>query len=173
MRKSWMNVGAALIGLLCCFEAAQACQGPVGNKPGQCAPNFTLQATDSRIFELSKQKGKVVVLNFWATWCEPCIEELPSLEKLYQNLGENVEFVSVSIDRGQPQIDAFFQNNPQAKVTFPILKDFNQNVSAKYDTFKVPETFIIDQEGKIRNKVIGIRDWQDNITVDYIQLLAQ
>lgn len=150
-----------------------ACEGKVGSDPGQCAPQVLLQSTDLRTFDLSKLKGKVVVVNFWATWCEPCIEELPSLEALYQKKMPNVEFVSISIDEDQKSIDRFFEKNPHIQVTFPILKDFDKKVASQWKTFKVPETFIVDKKGIVQDKVIGIRDWSDSITQNYLRLLAK
>ncbi|MCB1197583.1 MAG: TlpA disulfide reductase family protein [Bdellovibrionota bacterium] len=155
-----------------CHSLAYACDQNIGSKDGQCAPNFTLQATDGRIFELKKQLGKVVIVNFWATWCEPCIEELPALNKLYQKKIENVEFVSVSIDSNQAAIDRFFAMNKGIKVEFPILKDFDKKTANQWGTNKVPETYIIDKNGVVVHKEIGIREWDEGITSKYLKLLA-
>lgn len=159
--------------LLSCFSNSYACDKKVGTKIGQCAPNFTLEATDGRLFELSKHRGKVVMVNFWATWCEPCIEELPSLNRLYQKKIPNIEFVSVSIDSNQQAIDRFFKINKNIKIKFPILKDFSKKVSDQWGTHKVPETFIVDKKGIVVHKEIGIREWDEDLTVRYLQLLSK
>jgi peroxiredoxin len=126
---------------------------------GKPAPDFSLPDLNDKIVRLSDYRGKVVFLNFWATWCKPCREEMPSMEVLYKNF-ERDGFVvlAVSIDRVTTKKDIPpFVNN--MNLTFPILVDSWGQTDKRYKLLGVPETYIIDQQGILREKVIGPRDW--------------
>ena len=130
---------------------------------GKTAPDFTLLQIGSlggKMVKLSDYKGKVVFVNFWATWCKPCEEEMPSMQVMYVALKKqypNFEILAVSIDKGDPDIVESFAK--KYEVTFPILHDRNGKIKEIYKTTGVPETFIIDQNGIIAEKVWGPRDW--------------
>jgi len=125
---------------------------------GKAAPGFELPDLAGEMVPLSRYKGKVVFLNFWATWCEPCEEEMPSMEYLYKELkGKNFEMVAVSIDSKKPAVIEEFVN--KYGLTFPILHDRKHKVKELYKSTGVPETFIIDQHGVVRERVVGPRDW--------------
>jgi peroxiredoxin len=122
------------------------------------APNFTLPDLDGKMVSLGDYKGKVVLLNIWATWCAPCVEEMPSMEKLYQELkDEGFEILAVSIDvSGAKAVIPFMEKH---KLSFTALTDTEGTIKSLYQTTGVPESFIIDREGIIVEKVIGPRDW--------------
>jgi len=126
---------------------------------GKEAPDFSLPDLDDKTVRLSDFRGKVVFLNFWATWCKPCREEMPSMEVLYKNFDPQ-EFVilAVSIDRvtTKKDIPPFVKS---MNLTFPILIDSWGQTDKRYKLMGVPETYIIDQQGILREKVIGPRDW--------------
>lgn len=125
---------------------------------GMQAPDFILPDLKGQMKSLSNYKGKVVFLNFWATWCKPCREEMPSMQELYTALmGKNFEILAVSIDKGKPEVEKFVK---EYGLTFPILHDRKSKVKEVYKTTGVPETFIIDQNGMIAEKVMGPRDWR-------------
>lgn len=151
-------------------------QSAAGSLEGQSAPEFTLKRLDGRQVSLAQYRGKVVFLNFWATWCEPCKEEMPSMQRLYQKLkGKPFEILAVSLDQGgKPAVDAFLAKTPQA-VTFPILQDPEQRVSKQlYRTTGVPETFIIGSQGQVLKHVIGSYEWDNpQITQYFENLLTQ
>lgn len=133
---------------------------PVGE--GAEALEFTLPDLNGKQVSLKDYRGKVVFLNFWATWCKPCGEEMPSMQKLYVTLqaqGYPFEILAVSVDKDGAQVVSEFarQNN----LTFPILLDSSGKIKESYKTTGVPETFIIDQNGVIAEKVWGPRDWAD------------
>ena len=151
-----------------------ACEGSVGNEVGQCAPNFTLQSLNGKTFELSQLRGKVVLVNFWATWCKPCIVEMPSMQKAYNQLRKhNVEILAISIDSDTKEIQQFLDNNLQQHLAFPIFFDKEKKVSGAYGTFQVPETYIVDRTGRITDKILGIREWDESITTNYLKLLSK
>ena len=107
---------------------------------------------------LSDFRGKIVFLNFWATWCPPCVDEMPSMEKLYQELtGEGFEILAVSIDEsGAKTVRPFMKKH---RLSFPALIDSKGFITSLYQTTGVPESFILDKDGIIVEKVIGPRDW--------------
>ena len=125
---------------------------------GVPAPNFTLPGLNGKMVSLADYKGKVVFLNIWATWCPPCVEEMPSMEKLYQALNnEDFEILAVSIDEtGAQDVLPFMKKH---KLSFPTLTDPKGTIKGLYQTTGVPESFIIDKDGLIVEKIIGPRDW--------------
>jgi len=134
---------------------------------GKPAPDFALPDLDERTIRLSEYRGKVVFLNFWATWCKPCREEMPSMEVLYKTFEQDgLVVLAVSIDRVTTKKDI----PPYVKalnLSFPILVDSWGQTDQRYKLLGVPETYIIDQRGILREKVIGPRDWTllDNLQV--------
>ena len=154
---------------------AQACKGNVGGKEGNCAPDFELSTLSGKLIQLSNLKGSVVLLNFWATWCEPCRVEIPLLERLYHRLPKSVQLFAINEDvEGKPVIEKFYGELLKKSISpFPILLDSNQAVTKRFGTFQYPETYIIDKTGKIRDKVEGmIPDWDSSIMVHYLEQLS-
>ncbi len=124
---------------------------------GGAAPDFELKDLNKKPVRLSDYKGKVVFLNFWATWCKPCKEEMPAMELLYNAIkGRNFEMIAVSIDRDISKVEPFVK---ELNLTFPIILDFMGKADRRYKLTGVPETYIIDQNGVIAEKIIGPRDW--------------
>ena len=130
-----------------------------GSRPpriGTNAPEFTVQDSD-RSVKLSDFRGQIVVLNFWATWCPPCVEEMPSLVEMQRRMkakGITVLAVSVDVDRS-----AYLQFLKEHNVNLLTVRDAGQKSNALYGTFKFPETYIIDRNGIMRRKFIGAVDW--------------
>jgi thiol-disulfide isomerase/thioredoxin len=122
------------------------------------APSIKLPARGGGVAELSSLKGKAVLVNFWATWCPPCREELPSLTKLAQTFDPNsFEVLTVSVDDGWQPIEKFLP--PQTP--FRVSLDEGARVSRQWGTSKFPESYLIDRDGKVRLKFIGPRNWMD------------
>lgn len=138
------------------------------NRP--LAPDFTLDALHGQPVTLSAQRPKVVILNFWATWCPPCREEIPSMNRLYEMMRDKgVEIIAVNIEADGPvTVPKFIQEHP---IAFPVLFDVSGQVHTMYGVAKYPETFIIDQDGVVVNKVVGGTDWSDRQVVDYLTKL--
>jgi len=127
-------------------------------KVGLPAPTFTFPGLDGKKVSLNDFKGKVVFVNIWATWCPPCREEMPSMEKLYQELkGKDFEILAVSIDAlGATAVAPFMK---EYKLISPALLDPEGTIKNLHGTTGVPESFVIGKEGIIEEIVIGPRDW--------------
>ena len=122
------------------------------------APDFTFPGLDGKKVSLYDYKGKVVLVNIWATWCPPCVEEMPSMEKLYRKFkGENFEILAVSID--EPGLKAVAPFMKKSNLTFPALIDSEGAIKAVYGITGIPESFIIDQQGILLKKIVGPVDW--------------
>jgi peroxiredoxin len=133
------------------------------------APDFTLKDLNSNSIVLSAFKGKVVLLNFWATWCPPCRAEMPALNKLYQQLKpRGLVVVAVSTDRSISDIKGFLEKH---KFDFPILFDEDRTAARLYRVFSMPTTFLIDRNGTIVEKFYGEYDWTEPETKGKIEKL--
>jgi peroxiredoxin len=139
---------------------------------GRPAPDFTFPDLDARKVRLSDFRGKVVLVNIWATWCPPCRDEMPSMQKLYERFkGEHFEILAVSIDAdGREAVAPFMQ---QMNLTFPALLDPKEKIRSLYGITGVPESFIVDRDGILVNKVIGPMDWSSPQVFDFFQELIQ
>ena len=136
---------------------------------GKPAPQFTVQDSDRKI-ALSDFKGKIVVLNFWATWCPPCVEEMPSLIQMQQRMKDKgVIVLAVSVDADKNNYDQFLKEH---NVTLLTVRDADQKSNDLYGTFKFPETYIIDRSGVVRRKFIGAVDWNQTDVLDYLSKLS-
>ncbi len=159
---------AGVAALLFLFAHSSFRQGEP-SEAGRPAPDFsfTLNGQPER---LSSLRGKVVVLNFWATWCPPCQDELPSLNRLQAKLAPlGATVLGVSVDEDGAAYRQFLQ---QYHVTFPTYRDPSKRIPASYGTYMYPETYIIDPEGRIARKIIGAQDWTSPDILAYLQSLA-
>jgi peroxiredoxin len=135
---------------------------------GSNAPDFTLQDSDHKI-TLSQFRGQVVVLNFWATWCPPCIEETPSLVQMQARLkSKGVVVLAVSIDADDAAYHKFLKDYSVNMVT---VRDEAKKAANLYGTFGWPESYVIDRSGVIRRKFIGPVDWTSPEVTDYLSKL--
>lgn len=126
---------------------------------GDTAPSFAVTTENGKKITRSDFGGKLLVLNFWATWCPPCIEEMPSLNEFAQQFSKDgVVVLGVSIDANEQLYRRFLQQN---RLAFQTARDPDAGIAAEYGTFKWPETYIIDTKGKVVEKHIGPRNWTD------------
>ena len=139
---------------------------------GDTAPDFTLQDTAGNTVTLSELRGKVVMVNFWATWCPPCKEEMPSMDRLNKFMaGEDFVMLAINADKNGPSVvPDFLQKNPHS---FTVLYDPQAEVQERYGVYKFPESFIIRKDGLIDRKVIGAIDWSSPKTVAYFKNLTK
>ena len=132
------------------------------------APDFTLEDLDGRNHALSNYRGKVVLLNFWASWCPPCRFEMPSLERLYQSKMKQ-SFMVLGINQGESSENAFaslglFKPMP----TFPILLDSKSQVAKSYSVQGLPSSFLINRDGRIVMRAEGERDFSSTAMLKFI-----
>ena len=133
------------------------------------APDFALRDTAGKNISLSAFKGKVVLLNFWATWCPPCRAEMPALNKLYrEKKNRGLEIIAVSTDRSVSSVKDFLEKH---KVDFPILFDEDRTAVKLYRVFSMPTTFLIDRNGTVVEKFYGEYDWTEPETKGKIEKL--
>ena len=152
--------------LLCLLGLAACNSGSHPPRIGNAAPNFTI--TDSqRTVALNQFHGKPMLLNFWASWCAPCVEETPSLVQLQKELGDKVTILAVSEDSDDNAYQQFVRDH---KVDLLTIRDSGRT-NELYGTFKFPETFVIDGNGKIVRKFIGAVDWTSPDIVQYLRSL--
>jgi cytochrome c biogenesis protein CcmG/thiol:disulfide interchange protein DsbE len=150
------------------LASATGCdRGSRPNQIGQTAPQFSI-TDDARTIDLAHLRGRVVVLNFWASWCAPCLQELPSLIALQHQLPQ-VQVLGVSTDADPAAYQAFLNRH---HVDFLTIRDGAQTSNALYGTFRYPETYIIDKHGELRRKFIGPQDWTSPEIVDFLQKLS-
>ena len=134
---------------------------------GKPAPEFTL--TDgNRSVDIDKLRGHVVIVNFWASWCPPCIEELPSLLALHRELPD-VDIVAISQDADPDAYAKFLLSN---NVTLMTLRDPNASIPKLYGTVKIPESYVIDPQGIMRRKFVNAQDWTNPEIVNYLHKLG-
>ncbi len=139
---------------------------------GDAAPNFMLRDLAGNVISLSQLRGKVVMLNFWATWCGPCRVEMPAMEQLYRTLPRDAfEILAVSTDSQGAAVTRPFQK--RMGVTFPILHDSEYRVGLAYGARTIPITFMVDRHGVVRQKIFGARDWDSPEARDLIQALMK
>jgi len=153
--------------ITCMFLVIFACGQELAIvKVGDPAPDFTLVDLAGKTWILSELKGQVVFINFWATWCPPCMKELPSMQKLYKTLpGDKFKMLAV-LNNDKPAVANFVAN--QNGFTMPILDDSQRLTGSKYAITGLPETFIVDKQGIIREKVIGPAQWDSPGSVQMI-----
>jgi peroxiredoxin len=156
--------------LLCAGLAFIACASVEAIAPTAAAPDFTLRTMNGPNMRLAEQRGRVVMVNFWATWCAPCRQEMPHLNRLYEKYrGAGFVLLGVNVDD-----DTGKAAEVAAKlgVTFPVLLDTEKSVSKLYDVSTMPSTMIIDRDGKVRYVHRGYQvGYEDNYEKQIRELL--
>jgi peroxiredoxin len=139
--------------------------------PPKAAPDFTLLNIDGQQVSLQQYRGKVVFLNFWATWCIPCREEMAALERLHQTYqAQDLAIISIDLKEGADQVKAFFQKH---SLSFPSLLDPNGTVFRDYLVAGMPTTYLIDRDGTLLARGVGGRDWTRAEALQLIQELLK
>jgi peroxiredoxin len=151
--------------------AQQAGEGltPLADKPP--AVDFTLADIDGKEYRLSDHRGQVVIVNFWATWCPPCRDEMPAMQRAWEQLRqENILMLGINVGEDADTIFLFTANYP---VEFPLLLDRDSSVIDQWPVRGLPTTFIVDPQGRIRYQAIGGREWDDAGLLEKIRALKR
>lgn len=159
MKPLFLSILAPLLLLAAC--------NPRPRMIGSPAPDFTVQDSDHKV-SLHDLKGKPIVLNFWTSWCPPCIDEMPSLVQLQKIMGDRVTVFAVSWDQDDRAYHDFLKNY---NVDLLAVRDAKAMSKDLYHCTAQPETFIIDSSGKIRRKIVGPTNWSDTTMIDYLKTL--
>ena len=134
---------------------------------GDTAPSFTITADNGRKITPSDFGGRLLVLNFWATWCQPCVEEVPSLDQFAKEMADSgVVVLGVSMDTNPKVYQDFLS---RSHISFMTARDPEAKISADYGTFKYPESYIIDSKGKVVQKIVGPTNWTDGTMVNAVK----
>jgi cytochrome c biogenesis protein CcmG/thiol:disulfide interchange protein DsbE len=160
------TIGLLVIALM--LVVYNAVHEPVVNS-GDPAPHFAVTADSGRNLTEKNFGGKLLLVNFWASWCQPCVEETPSLDQLQRQLGPSgLVVLAISVDKDAAAYRRFLA---QQRVSFLTARDGDQKINADYGTFQYPESYLIDTNGKVVEKIIGPRDWADPAMLTHVQSL--
>ncbi len=136
---------------------------------GDSAPDFSITTDNGRTITAASFGGKLLVLNFWATWCPPCVEEIPSLNEFANHFAKaGVVVLGISVDSDEKVYRDFLA---RARVSFLTARDPDRKISADYGTFKYPESYIIDGKGKVLRKIISNQDWMSDRVIKDVESL--
>lgn len=179
-------LGTSVLAVGCDAAPGDAVSGPASDPPpvqtqrqerpglrvGSVAPNFQLRDLSGTPIALSDYRGKVVLINFWATWCGPCRIEMPGMERLYREFDrKGFEILAVSTDQQGVAVTRPFRD--EIGLTFPILHDSDFRVGVAYGARTLPMTFLVDRHGIITHRIFGARDWQSPEGRQLIRTLMQ
>lgn len=176
-RQTIAGLGALGCGLLV-SKAARAATASISDtmtalEPRPVAPNFTLPSVAGPKYAMAQFRGKVVLVNFWATWCPPCRAEMPSIERLYQAMAGK-DFEALALDQGETQSAVFaYIGQLSPTPSFPILLDEKSEVSHLFHVQGIPTTFLVDKSGKIAYKAVGGRDYASGKIKDIVTALMK
>jgi peroxiredoxin len=176
---SWVVVCLALGGTLFLLDACEQNTSkpelqrsiPEGPRVGFRAPVFSIPTLTGSTLDLSKYRGKVIMINFWATWCGPCRVEMPSMEELYTKYGgKDFEILAVNGGEDGNLVQPFIEN---LNLTFPVLLDQEFEVHNKYQVTAIPSTFLVDKSGVITHRFFGFTDWAEDHSKELIAKLIK
>lgn len=134
-------------------------------------PDFELERLDGSRLKLSDYKGKLIVINFWASWCNPCVEEFPSMVKLAQRMQGDLVVIAVSTDEIRADIEPFLKAFEIPKEGFEIVWDREHKIMNTYGVKKIPESFIVGTDFRLARKIVGTEDWGSDNAVAFFRAL--
>jgi peroxiredoxin len=160
---------AAALALLA-VRALERAPAPLGE--GSPAPSLALpRLGDGALVQLGDLRGRAVLVNFWATWCKPCEDEMPAMERVYRALrADGFELLAVSVDVGDAEVAAF---RDRLGLSFPILRDPDRREATRWQSLRFPESWLVDPDGRIAARFIGPRDWDAREYEDRIRALLR
>ncbi len=137
-------------------------------KGAQPAPDFELVDVDGDKHRLSDYRGKPLIINFWATWCPPCREEMPSMNRAWGKVKDDVSMLAINVGEDEDTIFVFSADYP---IDFPVLLDQSGEVIRQWPVKGLPTTFVLDGEGNIRYTAVGAREWDDDALLEIVKSL--
>ncbi len=139
---------------------------------GYLAPRFTLRNLKGNLEGIDDHLGKVIIINFWATWCTPCVKEMPSFENLYRRFrSKGLTILAVSLDKNSPsKVQEFVDKH---KLSFPVLLDTDGGAEKLYPSFTIPFTYVVDKKGRVVARVDGGKDWGSAKTFKAVEHLLK
>lgn len=153
-RRLAAHLGVALLWAALSFPANGATGDPEFTALDEMAPDLYLAPGQ----KLSDLRGRWVLLHFWATWCEPCVEELPALERFSRRAGANITFITVALDGSDTAaVDEFRQRHG---ITLPVVQEEDARGHRPYTGWGLPATYIIAPDGRVRARALGVRNWE-------------
>jgi len=165
-RATQALVSLALVAACC---AASAAGGELKPWSGGATPSLALRDLQGKEHKLADYRGKVVLLNFWATWCDPCREEMPSMQRLQDKLaGKSFAILAIDYGEGAPRIQDFLKKVP---VRFTVLLDRDTSVATAWKVKVLPTTLVLDPQQRIRYSVVGDLEWDSQSVEDTIKKL--
>jgi peroxiredoxin len=151
-----------------CFALYSSLHETIVNA-GDKAPGFSITADNGKTFTPKDFGGKLLLVNFWATWCPPCVEEIPGLNEMARELGpKGLVILAISQDKDATAYKQFLEKNPLA---FPTVRDPSENIQLGYGTLQIPESYLIDQNGKVVEKYISSQPWASPRMIEHVQSL--
>jgi peroxiredoxin len=163
-----LQAGIVVTMALFCFALYSSLHETVVNA-GDRAPNFTITADSGQTFTVDNFHGKLLLLNFWATWCPPCVDEIPSLNQLTRQLGpRGLQVLAISVDKDPNAYKSFLNRFP---VAFQTARDPDEKVNLRYGTIQFPESYLIDRNGRVIEKFVSAQDWTRPDMIQHVQSL--
>ena len=163
-----ISIGVLLVALA--WVIVKTMQEPIVDA-GDTAPKFTVTTDNGTKLSPANFGGRVMLLNFWATWCAPCVQDVPSLNELQKQLaGSGLVVLGISVDRNESTYKNFLK---RFNIAFQTVRDPEEDISSSYGTYRFPETYLIDRNGKVLQKYIGPpqKGWTDPEIVNYLRSL--
>lgn len=154
-RGAWLIT--AVIAMAAVYALLAGSSTPLLLGRGSAAPDFELLRLSGESLVLTELRGQVVLVNFWATWCKPCEDEMPAMERLYRALHpDGFELLAISVDEDETVVARF---RDEMGISFPILLDPTRAVSSRYQAFRFPESFLIGRDGFVVERYVGPKEW--------------
>ncbi len=160
VRRVWASFAVGMLLLAGCDRGGHP------GRIGKAAPQFVV-SDGVQTIDLSKLRGRIVVLNLWATWCAPCVEELPSLLEMKRQMPD-VAVIAVSLDEDDGVYRQFLVRH---QIDFATVRDPSGRVNALYGTVQIPETYVIDRQGVLRRKFVSAQHWTSPEIEEYLKRL--
>ena len=165
----WAVGVAVAIAAVFALLGAPETQAPLGR--GAAAPDFSLPKLGGGSVAFEELRGQVVLVNFWATWCKPCEDEMPAMETLYRELREEgLELLAISVDEDAAVVEEFGQ---RLGLSFPLLLDPDKRAAEAYQTYRFPESFLVDRNGVVVERYIGPKEWDARAYMERIRRLLR